>query len=47
MVTIAKSAREAVSAITEGSTVLIGGFGTAGQPIELIDALRHHGAGAR
>ena len=45
MVTIAKSAREAVSAITEGSTVLIGGFGTAGQPIELIDALRHHGAG--
>jgi 3-oxoadipate CoA-transferase alpha subunit len=25
--------------------VLIGGFGPAGQPIELIDALRRHGAG--
>ena len=24
----------------DGATVLIGGFGTAGQPIELIDALR-------
>lgn len=45
MLKIAQSADEAVSAITEGSTVLIGGFGTAGQPIELIDALRRHGAG--
>ena len=27
----------------DGATVLIGGFGPAGQPIELIDALRRHG----
>ena len=33
--------------IEDGATVLIGGFGTAGQPVELIDALRRHGgAGA-
>ena len=30
----------AVTGIADGSTVLIGGFGPAGQPIELIDALR-------
>lgn len=32
-------ARAAVSGIESGSTVLVGGFGRAGQPIELIDAL--------
>ena len=37
-------ADEAVSVITDGATVLIGGFGTAGQPMELIDALRRNGA---
>jgi len=38
------SADEAVSVIADGATVLIGGFGSAGQPVELIDALRRHGA---
>jgi 3-oxoadipate CoA-transferase, alpha subunit len=36
-------ADEAVAGIEDGSTVLIGGFGTAGQPIELIDALIRSG----
>ena len=36
---------EAVADIPDCATVLIGGFGPAGQPIELIDALRRHGAG--
>ena len=35
---------EAVADIPDGATVLIGGFGPAGQPIELVDALRRHGA---
>ena len=35
---------EAVADIPDGATVLIGGFGLAGQPTELIDALREHGA---
>src|SRR6478736_7012840 len=30
---------QAVAGITDGSVVLIGGFGTAGMPVELIDAL--------
>jgi 3-oxoadipate CoA-transferase alpha subunit len=34
----------AVADVPDGATVLIGGFGPAGQPIELIDALRRHGA---
>lgn len=38
------SAVEAVSDVADGSTVMIGGFGTAGQPVELIDALRESGA---
>lgn len=38
------TAAEAVSEITDGSTVLIGGFGNAGQPMELIDALLDSGA---
>lgn len=41
---IAKSAAEAVSEIHDGSTVLIGGFGEAGSPIELIHALIDNGA---
>src|SRR5699024_883703 len=36
---------DAVAGITDGSTVLIGGFGRAGQPVELIDALIEQGAG--
>ena len=35
---------EAVAGIENGSTVMISGFGTAGQPMELIDALRRTGA---
>ena len=35
---------EAIKQITDGSTVMIGGFGTAGQPAQLIDALIEHGA---
>ncbi|MEU1440850.1 3-oxoacid CoA-transferase subunit A [Streptomyces mirabilis] len=34
----------AVSGIGDGATVMIGGFGRAGQPVELIDALISHGA---
>jgi 3-oxoadipate CoA-transferase alpha subunit len=35
---------EAVAAVQDGSTVMIGGFGNAGQPFELIDALLASGA---
>ncbi len=35
----------AVAGIADGATVMIGGFGRAGQPVELIDALIAHGAG--
>ncbi len=38
------SAAEAVADIYDGATVLIGGFGEAGSPIELIHALIDHGA---
>ena len=38
------AADRAVADISDGATVLIGGFGSAGQPMELIDALRRHGA---
>jgi 3-oxoadipate CoA-transferase alpha subunit len=34
----------AVAGIPDGSTVMIGGFGRAGQPVELIDALIEQGA---
>ena len=43
MATVVGDADEAVAGIEDGSTVLIGGFGTAGQPIELIDALIRSG----
>ncbi len=38
------SPAEAVADITDGSTVMIGGFGEAGSPIELIHALIDQGA---
>jgi 3-oxoadipate CoA-transferase alpha subunit len=38
MAIVAANADEAVTGIADGSTVLIGGFGPAGQPVELIDA---------
>lgn len=40
MTTIAQDTDTAVDAVNSGDTVLIGGFGSAGQPVELIDALR-------
>ena len=43
MATVVADADEAVSGIENGSTVLIGGFGTAGQPVELIEALIRSG----
>jgi 3-oxoadipate CoA-transferase, alpha subunit len=43
MVSVAADADEAVAGIPDGSTVLIGGFGPAGQPVELIDALIRSG----
>jgi len=43
MATVVADADEAVAGIVDGSTALIGGFGTAGQPVELIDALIRSG----
>ena len=45
MVTFSPDADAAVAGVQDGATVLIGGFGAAGQPIELVDALRRTGAG--
>ncbi|PZH17434.1 3-oxoadipate CoA-transferase [Streptomyces sp. NTH33] len=42
--TIAATADEAVAGIEDGSTVLVGGFGLAGMPFDLIDALIRQGA---
>lgn len=41
---IIKTTAEAVADIFDGATVMIGGFGEAGSPIELIHALIDHGA---
>lgn len=41
---VSESAEVAVAGVTDGATVMIGGFGPAGQPVELIDALVAHGA---
>ena len=41
---LVSSAAEALADIRDGATVMIGGFGTAGQPNELIDALIDSGA---
>lgn len=38
------SLADAVAGIPDGATVMIGGFGRAGQPVELIDALIEQGA---
>jgi 3-oxoadipate CoA-transferase alpha subunit len=37
--------QDAVGVVKDGDTVLIGGFGMAGMPVRLIDALIGHGAG--
>lgn len=39
-----ESAAAAVAGIEDGATVMIGGFGTAGQPVELVEALIGSGA---
>ncbi|MCC5878014.1 MAG: 3-oxoacid CoA-transferase subunit A [Candidatus Sumerlaeia bacterium] len=39
------SPHEAITSIHDGATVMIGGFGEAGSPIELIHALVDHGVG--
>jgi 3-oxoadipate CoA-transferase, alpha subunit len=44
MVSILDNPAAAVAGIPDGATVMIGGFGTAGQPVELIDALIASGA---
>src|ERR1700716_1639352 len=41
---IVSTVTEAVGDINDGATVMIGGFGPAGQPAELIDALIAQGA---
>lgn len=38
------SAAEAVADIPDGATVMVGGFGASGSPIELLHALIDHGA---
>ncbi|MFJ7750361.1 3-oxoacid CoA-transferase subunit A [Arthrobacter sp. NPDC097144] len=44
MLRIVQDVDEAVAPITDGATVMIGGFGKAGQPVELIEALLRQGA---
>ncbi|MFF5290081.1 3-oxoacid CoA-transferase subunit A [Paractinoplanes globisporus] len=41
---IYETAADAVAGIEDGSTVLIGGFGMAGMPVQLVDALIDQGA---
>ncbi|MFE9309237.1 3-oxoacid CoA-transferase subunit A [Streptomyces sp. NPDC088353] len=43
--TVAATPDEAVAGVEDGSTVLVGGFGLAGMPFDLIDALIRQGAG--
>jgi 3-oxoadipate CoA-transferase alpha subunit len=42
---VVQTAAEAVTAVQDGATVLVGGFGMAGMPVELIDALIAAGPG--
>ena len=44
MTLVVETPDEAVAGIEDGSTVLIGGFGMAGMPVHLIDALIRQGA---
>lgn len=44
MASILDNPTAAVAGIPDGATVMIGGFGTAGQPVELIEALLACGA---
>lgn len=42
---VCTSVTEAVARIQTGATVMVGGFGTAGMPVELIDGLIERGVG--
>jgi 3-oxoadipate CoA-transferase alpha subunit len=42
---VCATADEAVADVADGSTVLVGGFGMAGMPVALIDALIRQGTG--
>jgi 3-oxoadipate CoA-transferase alpha subunit len=42
--TICQTAEEAVAGVQDGATILVSGFGMAGMPVELIDALIDQGA---
>lgn len=44
MARLVETAQEAVAGIADGSAVMIGGFGRAGEPVALIDALLASGA---
>ena len=44
MTLVCDTTDEAVAGVEDGSTVLIGGFGMAGMPVDLIDALIRQGA---
>ena len=44
MTLVCETADEAVADVADGSTVLVGGFGMAGMPFDLIDALIRQGA---
>ena len=43
-VSVLTDADEAVAGVADGATVLVGGFGMAGMPVDLIDALIRQGA---
>ncbi|GAA1904633.1 3-oxoacid CoA-transferase subunit A [Nocardioides lentus] len=45
MTAVCETTAEAVAGVADGSTVLIGGFGMAGMPVALVDALIAQGAG--
>jgi len=44
MTLVCETADQAVADVADGSTVLVGGFGMAGMPVDLIDALIRQGA---
>lgn len=44
MTLVCETTDEAVAGVADGSTVLIGGFGMAGMPVDLIEALIRQGA---
>ncbi len=44
MTTICQTPADAVAGVRDGSTLLVSGFGMAGMPVQLVDALIDHGA---